>query len=181
VGLAAVGKLRDAFSRGIDPWEFELIAKVAWRFRTTDRDDLKAELARRLLVLKTQTHPNIRSWRAYVAKFLFNKAANWVRDERARQRRKVNIDTGKEGRTRDYHTLETIRPFAESDTHLRIAFARLWKDLDPEMKRFWQALAEENGNQTQVARRLHKHRNTVRLWIRKIKQAIEKHDLQLGA
>jgi hypothetical protein len=180
VGLAAVDELRDV-TRGIEPWEFQLIAQVARRFRTTDRDDLEAGLARKLLVLKTQSLSNIRHWRAYVAKFLYNKAANWVRDERSRQRRKVDLEAGKEGTTFDLHLLETIRPFAESDTHLRIAFARLWNDLDPAMKRFWQVLAEENGNQTQVGRQRHKHRNTVRLWIRKIKQVMAKHDLLLAA
>jgi DNA-directed RNA polymerase specialized sigma24 family protein len=173
-----VDKLRDAHTRGIAPWEYELIAKVARRFRTSDRNDLEAELARKLLVLKNEKLSNIRNWRAYLAKFLYNKAANWVRDERARQRRKVDIEAAEESTTSDF-LLDTIRRSPEPDNDLRIAFAPLWNGLDPELKRLWQVLVDEDGNQTRVARRLHKHRNTVRLWIQKIKRTIAKHDLQL--
>src|SRR5262249_27790100 len=67
-------------------WELQLIKKVARTFRTTEKDDLEGELSKKLLELKSQRRPDIRNWKAYVAKFLFNKAANLVRNSRARHR-----------------------------------------------------------------------------------------------
>jgi hypothetical protein len=52
-----------------------LLRAVAGRFRTTERDELEAELARRLLALKRSQPLGIRSWERYIAKFLFNKAS----------------------------------------------------------------------------------------------------------
>src|SRR5437016_2358107 len=77
--------------RQVHAWELILIDQVARRFSTTERDDLQAELARKLLMLKSLGHAHARDWNAYVTKFLYNKAANWVRDLRARGIRKVHF------------------------------------------------------------------------------------------
>jgi hypothetical protein len=69
----------------IEPWEFDLIRKVARAFRTTEREDLEAELARKTLQLKRKEPTEIRDWKAYLAKFLFNKASNWIRDSRVKE------------------------------------------------------------------------------------------------
>jgi DNA-directed RNA polymerase specialized sigma24 family protein len=162
-------------SQAIARWELELISKIAKRFRTSEGDDLKAELARKLLVLKNTPSSHIRNWHAYVAKFLFNKAANWVRDERARQLRHGPIEATAE-------TGESMHLFPKSEFGLpgqnedvSIAFAQLWRALDPELRRFWQVLAEENGNQVQAARRVGKHRNTARHYMQRIRAIARRH------
>jgi RNA polymerase sigma factor (sigma-70 family) len=162
----------------IAPWELALIRTVALRFRTGDRDELQAELARRLLVLKTRPPPGIRSWKAYLAKFLFNKASNWVRDQRVREKNLLALDPLPQATSHPtdpeftlLHTLGTFDP----DSDLRLALAQVWKELDPELRALWKLLLEEGGNQLRVARQLGKHRNTVRLWIRKIRKTLRHH------
>ena len=146
---------------------------MARRFRTTERDELEAELARRFLALKLHRPPGVRDWRRYAAKFLHNKASNWIRDSRAREKRAVALDvTNDESET---FALTDLLQSSELGHDVRFGFAELWKELDPELREFWQLLLCENGNQLRVARKLGKHRNTVRLWIKKIQQALARH------
>lgn len=160
----------NVFHREVQQWELEMIKKVAQAFRTDERADLEAELARRLLMLKENRPSNIRSWKAYLAKFLYNKGANWIRDQRSSARRGSAIPDVDE--SIDIHM---SLPGIEQESDLRLAFSKAWNELDPELRRFWQVLAEEEGNQVHAAKRLGKHRNTVRLWVRKIKEALAHH------
>jgi len=160
---------RGASRAKIASWELALVRAVAGRFRTAEREELEAELARRLLALKLHPPRGIRDWRRYATKFLHNKASNWIRDSRARERRAMALDrpTG-ESETALIDLLSAPEPRHD----LRIAFARIWKELDPELRALWQLLLEENGNQLRAARKLGKHRNTVRLWIKKIRKIL---------
>jgi DNA-directed RNA polymerase specialized sigma24 family protein len=152
----------------VEPWELDLLRKVSAAFRTHDREELEAELARRLLVLKTGNLRGIRDWKAYVAKFLYNKAANWIRDTRARDRRMATLaeDPGA-------HIMIGHNTGCEDDVPLSVR--AVYQDLDPELRRLCQVLVEESGNQVAAARRLGKHRNTIRLWVRKIEQVLQRH------
>ena len=162
------------FQREVQEWELEMIKKVAQAFRTDDRADLEAELARKLLMLKENRPSHIRNWKAYLAKFLYNKAANWVRDRRARERKRIQPSwPGETGDELD--VLGDRALFTASERDLSIAFREAWDELDDDLRRFWQVLAEEKGNQARTARRIGKHRNTVRLWIRKIKETLDRH------
>lgn len=165
-------------SQPIARWELELIGKVVKRFRTSERDDLQAELARKLLALTVEPPSQVRNWRAYVAKFLLNKAANWVRDERARQHRHGPIENAETAGVPSAPLAAENWGSPEPDAHLSVAFARLWDELDPALKRLWQVLAEERGNQVRAARRLGKHRNTVRHSIRKIRAIARRHGFE---
>lgn len=158
-------------------WELTLIDEVASRFRTTERDDLEAELARKLLVLKSRFMvAQARDWNAYVTKFLCNKAANWVRDWRARENRKVNLRASPEEIFHDEKSHPSgPTPVWKSEHDLSIAFTAAWNELDPESRGMWEMLLEENGNQVRVARRLGKHRNTVHHWVLKIRLVLERH------
>jgi DNA-directed RNA polymerase specialized sigma24 family protein len=157
----------------IDPPEFELIAKVAAAFRTTEREELRAELANRLLELKSTPNPAIRNWKAYLAKFLYNKASTWVQAQRRRERRVRSF----EAPDPDNPDMPIREPRAGGETEpgLPLALAGLWTDLDPELRRFWLVLAEEDGNQSRAARRLKIHRNTARQWRSKIVEALKAH------
>jgi len=164
---------RGASRAKIASWELALVRAVAGRFRTAEREELEAELARRLLALKLHPPRGIRDWRRYATKFLHNKASNWIRDSRARERRAVALD--KAAAEPETFALTDHLPAPEPRHDLRIAFAHIWKELDPELRAFWQLLLEENGNQLRVARKLGKHRNTVRLWIKKIRRILVNH------
>jgi DNA-directed RNA polymerase specialized sigma24 family protein len=161
------GEGKQSTSR-IQTWELDLIRKVANAFRTQEREELEAELARKLVDLKSRPLLGIRDWKAYLAKFLYNKAANWIRDSRARENR-----TARQMEGQDEAILSLPGPAVEDD--LAIAFRDLYNELDPELRRFCQILIEENGNQVATARRLGKHRNTIRLWIGKIRTALQRH------
>lgn len=120
-------------------------------------------MGRKLIELKRLKPAGIRDWRAYVTKFFYNKAANWVRDHRAREKRYVPLP--------DAETFFAGAGLSESsESDFSLAFKEAWLDLPKDLQTLGQILLEEDGNQVAVAKRLRKHRNTVRLWIRKIKQ-----------
>ena len=148
----------------IERWELELVGKVASAFRTSEPEELEAELSKKLLELKPRLPGGIHNWRAYLAKFLYNKAANLVRDWRAREKRNRG----------EPDELGAV-PSSSGQSDLALAFRPLWDELDPELRPFWTVLVEEGGNQVAVARRLGLHRNTVRLRIQKIRRLLEKH------
>jgi hypothetical protein len=160
----------------VELWEVDLLRKVASRFRTSDRDELEAELARKLLVLKSKTPTMIRNWRAYLAKFFFIKASNWIRDERARTYRHAVLAD----ETDDDANPAGMRVAEKSNTppELAPAFAAVWDQLSPAHRSLWTVMVEENGNQVRAARRLNKRRNTVRAWTRQIQQVLIAHGLQ---
>jgi RNA polymerase sigma factor (sigma-70 family) len=159
----------------IESWELGLVKAAARRIRTTDRDELESELARHLLRLKRHPPSGIRNWRAFVNKALRNKAVNWIRDQQAREERLVALDKLSEEDSSETLTLEDVLKSPEPDHDLRLAFARAWEELDPQLRSVWELLLEEKGKQVAVARRLGKHRNTVRLLIRRIQQVLQRH------
>jgi DNA-directed RNA polymerase specialized sigma24 family protein len=163
----------------IEPWEWELVAQVARSFRATDPEDLRAELRQTLLELKRRRSPGIRHWRGYLAKALHNKASNLVRDLRRREKREQSFDPS-ESQPFESNTpmRDDIWAAPETDQGLALDFARVWRTLDPELRSFWEALLEEEGNQSRVARRLKLHRNTVRLWKRRIEEILRRHGFQ---
>jgi len=158
----------------IEPWEFDLIQKVANRFETAEREDLEAELSRILLRLKVAKPAHIRNWKSYLAKTLLNKASNWIRDWRFRQSRNVPLPAPSEEHGGGF-IIEKGVPGLEIDDDFQLALKLLSDELGPDLLRLWELLIEENGNQLAVARRLGMHRNTVRLWIQKLRQVLEQH------
>lgn len=159
----------------IHPWELGLIKKVAQAFRTEDREELIAHLAWKLVRLKARPPLNIQNWKAYLAKFLYNKAANWVRDDRARiGREHLKCDEGKEP-----SSSKNLAVDEEQSRDLAIAVAAVWVKLDPALRTFWLTLLQERGNRSATARRLGIHRNTVRLKIARIAGILRQHGLQM--
>lgn len=167
-------------SAAVEPWELQLVQKVASAFRTQDRVELEAELARKLLVLKRSRPKGIRDWQHYIAKFLYNKAANWVRDTRARANRHIPIVGTPEDAIFERSVTENdLRP-PGPDTGLELSLARVWAELGPELRNMWSILVEERGNRMAAARRLGKHRNTIRLWIQMIRAVLKRHGFTEG-
>ena len=161
----------------VERWELELVRKVAHVFRTHEREELEAELTRKLLVLKENPSKDIRNWKHYVTKFLYNKASNWVRDARTRDSRYLRVvDMADEESVMGFIS-ENFLAAPEPNDDLAITLAEVWNQLSPELRSLWTYLVEEDGNQIAAAFRLHKHRNTVRLWIRKIQTILRRHGL----
>ncbi len=159
----------------IESWELDLIRTVASKFRTTERKDLEGELARKLLVLKGQSRLHVRNWRAYVWRFLCNKATNWVRDSRAREGKNVPLWEERPEKEWEEPGGSYVPSAPDEKPDERIAFTRAWQELDAGLRRLWETLLEERGNQAKAARRLGMHRNTVRIWIQKIRSTLGKH------
>jgi len=170
---------RSTQAGGIESWELELISKVSRAFRTNDREELEAELGRKLLELKNRRPSDIRRWESYLAKMLYNKASNWVRDTRYRESRAIGLTESEptidDSEERFTSSLAIVPRLENVD--LAIILADMMEELEPSLKLLWETLVEEKGNQAQVARRLGIHRNTVRLWIRKIQELLERHGL----
>jgi DNA-directed RNA polymerase specialized sigma24 family protein len=151
-------------------WERKLAFAIARKFELQESEELQAELTRTILDLKTRPPPALRNWKAYLAKALHNRADTWTRRRRATAKKEFTLPDPDQ---------ETANSFAsvKGDDDLRLAFAELWRELDPDLQVFWHLLAEEQGNQAKVARRLGKHRNTIGAWIRKIQDLLARHQL----
>jgi DNA-directed RNA polymerase specialized sigma24 family protein len=163
---------RKSRTKNVESSELEMVRKVTRAFRTEEPDELEAELARKLVELKRRSPSGIRDWKAYMAKFLYNKASNWVRDRRARQKREAMMELAEY----EQHAAAGTSRTPSLDKHdLQIAFAVAWADLDPSLRLLWAILLEEEGNQQAAARRLGKHRNTIRLWISKLRRTLTRH------
>jgi DNA-directed RNA polymerase specialized sigma24 family protein len=159
----------------IESWELALVSTTARRIRTTERDELEADLAQHLLRLKRRPPKGIRDWKAFLTTALRNKAANWIRNQQTREERLARLHEPSQGDSERTFTLEDVLISPEPDHDRRLALARVLEELDTELKIMWELLLEEKGNQAKVARRSGKHRNTVRLWALRIKQVLKRH------
>src|SRR5437773_1399082 len=104
-----------------EPWELQLVRMTAARFRTTDRDELEADLALHLLRVKRQHQARAKHWKTYLAAALRNKASNWVRDRQRHERNRAAFDVPFE----DEESLARADLIAgpEANEDLRVALA----------------------------------------------------------
>jgi DNA-directed RNA polymerase specialized sigma24 family protein len=159
---------------GLSGWEEKLVSVIARKFERREPEELEAELIRTVLELKARPPPGLRDWERYLAKALHNRANNWVRDLRAKARRESALpEPGEESLL--------FSSKSEVDPESQVALAQLSQQLQPELRNLLELLIQAEGNQTKVARRLRVHRNTVRLWIRKLEQVLVAHGFQPGA
>jgi RNA polymerase sigma factor (sigma-70 family) len=163
----------DPVPLNLELWELELVRRTAARIRTLERDDLESELALHLIRVKRRQRARAHLWKAYLTTALRNKAANWIRDRQRHERSVTHLDasvTNDESMAR-----AEFLGSSEAGHDLRTAFAAVWDELSPEVRELWQILMQEDGNQVQAARRLRKHRNTVRAQIRRIRETLRRH------
>jgi RNA polymerase sigma factor (sigma-70 family) len=158
----------------IEPWEQALVRQAAARIRTTDREELEAELRVHLFRVKRRHKRRARDWRAFLARVLHNKARNWIRD-RQHDDRYVTPLTRPEASESEERLIRrhVIYPLGLSLDD-RLALAAVREELDPELKRVWD-LVQEGLSQVEIARRLSVHRNTVGAAIRKIQEELKRH------
>ena len=62
----------------VEDWELDVIREVASRFRTNDRAELRAELARQVLDLKYKDLSHVKNWEAYLRWYVGVKAIDFV-------------------------------------------------------------------------------------------------------
>jgi hypothetical protein len=159
----------------VELWELKLLKEVARQFRTEDREFLETELLSRLVELKSKPKRHVRQWKNYLWTALWNHAANFMRDRPMIHKTHLDpVESGAEDFEED-HTVGIVLPSLELSLDRQIAFSEVRKELGPKLRRLCELLEEKNGNQVAVARRLRKHRNTIRLWIGRIRKGFKRH------
>lgn len=148
-------------------WEYDRVDRIALRTRTTERDDLRAELARLALSLKVRRLRGVKDWQRYLTACLRNRALNWVRDERAIKGRTISIDDDVVGWVQ-------VRWLAEApvDLDLQVTVSDVLATFPPPIQRLCCVLVEQGGCRTSTGRRLGLHRNTVTAVIRRVAAAL---------
>jgi len=152
-----------------------LVRSVAARIRTTDREELESVLAIHLFEIKARFGRTALNWRAFAGTALRNKASNWIRDRQLLSGRLTSLDDTGESETST--SLMNALASPEPDHTLVAALARVRQDLGAHLTAVWDALVESDGNQVEVSRRLGVHRNTVRLWVGKIRETLQRHGM----
>jgi len=160
----------------VELWEeLKLIKEVVRQFRTEDREYLETELLEKLAQLKSGPQRHVRQWKNYLWITLWNHAANFVRDRPTIHKIHVDpVETGAEDPEQD-HAPGIVLPSLEPDLDRKVSFSEVWKDLDPELRRLCALIEEKGGNQAAIARRLRKHRNTVLLWMGRLRKVFKRH------
>lgn len=154
--------------------EWDLLCRVAWRYNTPDRDELESHLI--TVVAKTYRKKAIvDDWAAFLAESLHNAALNWLRSRR-RQERLVTPAT-RSPQPDDERDLGAVELAAAVDVNLddRLALETVRDALSPLLQRVWDAMLAVNFDQTQAAKRLGLHRNTVGKALRQIGIILKQH------
>jgi DNA-binding PucR family transcriptional regulator len=157
----------------IERWEQDLVRLTAARIRTTDREELEAELSSHLLHVKRRHRRRVRHWKAYLRTALENRAKNWIRDSQQNSSGMVSLDAP-EGSDESLSLVDRMVS-SEPGPDAGAAIAAAWQGMAPELRKLWQVLLEENGNQTRAAARMKMHRNTMRIWTRRIQKILNAH------
>lgn len=149
----------------------EIVKQVAHVYRT-EREELEADLFKHLLELKTTRQREVRNWKSFLARSLYNAANNFVRDERHRRRKSRSLAAEDEGE--DKLSLVQVLAAPPEPVDLRIDVASLWREMAPELRDLWALLLEEAGNTSAVAKRLGRPRKTVEYWIQKLRRFLKR-------
>lgn len=171
-----MGQIRhDAHQKSvrIEPWEIEVAKSVARSFRSfPEYEDLEAELLKRLLELKVAKPAQVRDWRGFLARSLYNAATNLVNRRNWWRRRALSLDA-RVGDDEESPTVESLLAAPEESAELGFDLAAVWRDISPDLKELWEMLVEEEGNVAAVARRLGRPPRTVRDWAARLRSLLE--------
>ncbi len=154
----------------VEAWETEVVKQVAHGYRT-DREELEAELFRRLLELKIKHEARARDWRAFLARSLYNAANNFVRNRSLRESKMQSLEP--ENIDDAPPALADLLTAPEEPIDLRIDLARLREEISPRLRQVWDLLIEEQGNVSAVARKLGRPRKSLDYWIGKLRQLLK--------
>jgi DNA-directed RNA polymerase specialized sigma24 family protein len=151
----------------IEEWEMELAKRIAGAFRSTD-EELAAELLLRLAELKATARTDIRDWRAFLVRSLYNAAKNSIRRDDVRRGRHRSLDFM--SRNDETTSLLEQLPAPPEPVPMHIGFADIRKELTYEMRELTDLLIENEGSISAVAKALDRPRKTVEYWITKLRR-----------
>jgi DNA-directed RNA polymerase specialized sigma24 family protein len=150
----------------IEKWELELIADFARRVERFDPGALEADLGLRWLLLRRR-RPDLPRSRHYLTRFLENKLRTW-RQKRWQQNKKLlPLDpwSAEEG----FSPGDFAAPPDDTEGQQRAAALEQFREkLTPKLRRLFDLRAERKISQLAAARRLRRHPNTVRAWLKQI-------------
>jgi DNA-directed RNA polymerase specialized sigma24 family protein len=158
----------------VEPWEVKVVKQVVHAYRT-DHEELEAELFKRLLDLKLKRHAQVRDWKAFLARSLYNAANNFLRDRNLRECRIYPLERDDEDDAPA--SLARIIAAPEETIDLRIDLSTLLKQLSPELRVLWDVLVTEEGNVSAAAKRLGRPRKTLEYWIKKLRSSLKSRGL----
>jgi len=156
----------------IAPWELDLIMAFVAKVKApaSEREELQAELARKWLIQRIRKPAGIRNLKAYLKGFLRHKIADWHRERGIERQQQVSLDSPAWVEADQPLTLEGILEFFEPDHDLQLDVRNFLQMLDSRLRSVLAVLIEQKGNQSQAARRLGCHRNTIGAMLRKIRE-----------
>jgi len=149
-------------------WGREHLKKVAARFPQRYREELEAELGATLIELKYRPPPGIRNWKAYLATCLSNRATTLINKWRAHDQREI----GSELIPEPFEPVSSVEEVTSKEREARRLLSRARRVLDPESYALLKLLADNDGNQSRVARLKGVHRNTIWRRLQKIRRRL---------
>ena len=161
---------------GFEDWEAAAIEYWARRvWEPSDQKELRAELARKLLVLHAEPRLGIRHRKAYLRTAIANAAKAWLKKRNAAkpslQPEPWSTGDFEEPAPHGFHEL------GRDEGDFGLAFRQFWDELGPDLQRFLRVLEEKKWNLSAVAKTLRIHRNTATLWLKKVRLQAMKHGL----
>lgn len=167
---------RTRYSPGFEDWEMAAINYAARLAREPqEQEELRAELARKVLVLRSRPRTKVTHWKAYVTTSLIHEAKRWLILQRS-GKSTVSLDADAFEDT-DHLPVSMLRRLSVHEGDFGVAARQFWQDLRPEDQNLLILLEEASGNQVAVAKILGIHRNTVALWLKRIRKVWKKHCL----
>lgn len=156
----------------IEEWEIELARGVAARFPVlpADREDISADLFRKLLELKSARPRGVKDWRSFLARALLNCATDSYRRIKFREGKSVPLSGLRPGESGE--SLEELLSAKVDPLDLGIEVRKAWDSLTPELRELWGLLVEEKGKAAAVARRLGRPVSTIKDLIYRLRQVL---------
>jgi DNA-directed RNA polymerase specialized sigma24 family protein len=153
----------------LEGWEKDQIEALAHGFEGLPTDELKGHLFAKLAELKRHPPADTRDWKSYCWHSLRNERSNFARWWQRRQAHEWSpsqIESVEEPG-------EEFFGYEASDEDTRLAVRVALQTLPPEIRHCARVYEEEGYSQARTAIRLGKHRNTIRLWLQRIREAFE--------
>lgn len=162
----------------VSGWEIKIVEELSRQLGgAREREDLEAELLRRLAELRLMSRRGIRSWKDYLWISLRNHALNVLRRRPAWK--EVSLDAI--GRAREEGgagmPAADLFPAREPDFDGQMAWESAFQEFNPNLRRLWAALEKTDGKHAPAARLLRVHRNTIPRWIAQMRLILERHGL----
>jgi predicted transcriptional regulator/DNA-directed RNA polymerase specialized sigma24 family protein len=152
--------------------EMKLVREISVRRGRAHQDDLEVELTAHLVRL-LRYKATAKNWRGLLITALNRKTDSWLKKRGIRKAREISLDqeiVSAESRTSWKERLE----FPETPLEDQIALARMRQVLPSNLRRVFDALLRTRGNQTEAAKLLGIHRNSMPPLRRQIREELRR-------